>query len=56
MPSDNKGFRYFGKSNQFQLLDLPAAGVRDAFKLVAKIKDAKLVSSAYQSRAMFVVQ
>ena len=33
---------------------MSAAGVQDA--LVVKVKDAKLVSSAYQSRAMFAAQ
>ena len=41
--ASNKNFRHFVKKSGFQLLDLPAVGVRDA--LVVKVKAEKEVSS-----------
>ena len=38
---DDKAFRHFIKKSCFQLLDLPAVGIRDA--LVVKVKEEKQV-------------
>ena len=41
-PDSDKAFRHFVKKSSFQLLDLPAAGVRDV--LVVSVKEEKQVS------------